>query len=68
MGWSVWIHGPFPGSVWPDISIFHYDLKNLLDENECMEADDGYIGEDPKLIKVPKGIQYEQKDSDHMAA
>ena len=35
-----------------------------------MEADNGYIGEDPnpKLIKVPKGIQYKQNDNQHMAA
>ena len=55
-GWLVLIHGPFPCGDWPDICIFHHGLKNMLDKKECMEADNGYIGEDPKLIKVTKGI------------
>ena len=29
-------------------------LMHLLDENERVEADDGYIGEDPIHTKVPK--------------
>ena len=68
MGQLVWIHGPFPYGDWPDVCIFHHGLKNMLYEKECMEADDGYIGEDPKLIKVPKGIQYNQNDNQHVAA
>ena len=40
-GWLVWIHGPFPCGEWPDISIFHHDLKNMLHKKECMEADNG---------------------------
>ena len=42
-------------------------LENILDEKEPMDADDGYIGEDPKLIKVSKGIQYKQNDNQHVA-
>ena len=54
--WLVWINGLFPCSDWSDISIFPswFESINLLDKKEHMEADDGYIGEDPKLIKVAK--------------
>lgn len=40
----------------------------MLDENECVEADDGYIGEDPKLINVPQGIRYQRNDNERAAA
>ena len=40
-GWLVWIHGPFPCGDRPDVCIFHNGLKNMLDEKECVEADDG---------------------------
>jgi hypothetical protein len=55
-GWIVWIHGPFPCGDWADITIFHHSLKNLLPKGEGIEADDGYGGEDPQLIKTPTGI------------
>ena len=67
-GCLVWIHGHFPCGDWPDLNIFCHGLKNMLDENECVEADDGYIGEDPKLIKVPKGTWYQQYNNGHTAA
>lgn len=50
----VWVIGPFPCGAWPDISIFRFALKYLLDENERVEADDGYIGEDPLKNQGPK--------------
>ena len=43
-GWIVWIHEPFLCSDWPDIKIFQHGIKNFLDENEQVEADDGYKG------------------------
>ena len=58
-GWVVWIHGSFPCNDWPDITIFCHRLKNMLNENEHMEADDGHIGEDPKLSKLLKETQYQ---------
>ena len=48
--------GPFPCGDWPDISIFRFGLKEMLDENERVEADDGYLGEDPLHAKVPKSM------------
>ena len=51
----MWIHGPFPCYDLPDLNIFHHGFKNVLDENDCVEADHGYIGEGPKFVKVPKG-------------
>ena len=45
-----------------------FGLENMLDKKEHKEADVGYIGEDPKLIKVPKGMQYKQNDNEHMEA
>ena len=67
-GWFVWIHGVFPCVDWPDVCIFHHGFKNMLGEKEHVEADDGHIGEDPKHIKVPKGIRYKQNDNQHTAA
>ena len=55
-GWIVWINGLFLCSDWPDIKIFWHGIKNFLDENEQVKADDGYKGDDPKLIKVPAGL------------
>ena len=51
---------PFPCGDWPDIEIFCYALKGLLDGGERAEADDGYIGDDPVLIKVPKSVLHNQ--------
>jgi len=67
-GWIVWIHGPFPCGDWPDIKIFRHGIKIFLDENERVEADDGYQGDDPKLIEVPAGIRYQSNDLQKAAA
>ena len=39
------------------IQIFRHALKNLLEEGERVEADDGYIGEAPKYVLCPKAIR-----------
>jgi hypothetical protein len=52
----VSIVGPFPCGNWLDIEIFCYFLKGMLDRFERVEADDGYVGEDPESIKVPGGV------------
>lgn len=52
-GELAWHHGPFPAGAWPDISIFRHALKYHIDENERVEADDGYIGEAPEKVKCP---------------
>jgi len=46
-GYLVWINGPFPAGAFPDVSIFRSCLAHELDEDERVEADDGYIGEAP---------------------
>ena len=46
-GYIVWLMGPFPCGDWPDIVCFRYALRQMLDASERVEADDGYIGEDP---------------------
>lgn len=55
-GWIVWLMGPFPCGDWPDVVIFRYALKHRLEEAERVEADDGYVGEDPGSVKVPGSI------------
>ena len=50
----VWLHGPFDPEKWPDINIFRNALIYYLDENERVETDDGYWGEDPHHCKTPK--------------
>ena len=42
--------------LWPDIRIFQVSLLSHLELNECVEADDGYIGEHPRHIKCPKSF------------
>lgn len=50
----VWISGPWEPGMYPDISIFRYSgIMDLLDENERVEADDGYRGESPKYVRCP---------------
>jgi hypothetical protein len=53
-GEIVWINDPFPCGDWNDITIFRHDLKHCLEDGERVEADDGYLGEDPLTTKVPK--------------
>ena len=48
-----WVNGPFPCGTYPDINIFRTGLKHYLDEDERVEADLGYIGENPKTCKTP---------------
>lgn len=55
-----WVNGPFPPGDWLDIEIFHHGLKGLLDENEHVKTDDGYIGEDPYCRKCPGGVCYRE--------
>ena len=50
-----WLNGPFPAGT-PDIEIFRKGLMTELEEYECCEADDGYIGEHPHHIKCPGGM------------
>jgi hypothetical protein len=58
-GEIVWINGPFPCGDWPDITIFRHDLKHFLGVGERVEADDGYVGEDPLTTKVPSsGVHF----------
>ena len=52
-GELAWLHGPFPAGYWPDVKIFRHALMQMLDENERVEADDGYIGEAPGKVKCP---------------
>ncbi len=53
LGNIVWIHGPYPCGSWPDIKIFRDCLRTYLDENERVEADDGYCGDAPRYCKTP---------------
>lgn len=49
----VWMNGPFPARV-HDMTIFRNSPLSHLDDNERVEADDGYIGEAPCHVKCPK--------------
>ena len=52
----VWINGPFRCGEWTDIKIFRDDLIKYLDENERVEADDGYSGENPEFCLTTRGF------------
>lgn len=49
----VWLNGPKPCGVKPDLVIFRDGMKNFLEDGERVEADFGYRGED--LVKTPLG-------------
>ena len=61
-GHIVWMMGPFPPGDWPDIEIFTFALKLMLDPFERVEADDGYRGEDPTSAKVPASKVHNQDE------
>ena len=61
-GHLVWVHGPFPCGEWPDVMIFRHCLKDFLDENERVEADDEYMGEEPVSCKMPGGFYSRSED------
>lgn len=58
----VWVMGPFPCGDWPDVVIFRFALKHMLEDYERVEADDGYVGEDPKKVKAARSVVHEQDD------
>ena len=61
----VWVNGPFPCSQYPDIAIFmNHGLKDMLEENERVEADDGYKGADPEFAKTRSGVFHPNLGSD----
>jgi hypothetical protein len=66
-GEIVWLHGPFPAGDRPDVNIFRHALKHYLGENERVEADDGYVGDDPKIVKTPRGIRFMESKEFHSA-
>jgi hypothetical protein len=41
----VWINGPFPAGEWTDLKIYKAALKDMLDDGEWVETDNGYPGE-----------------------
>jgi hypothetical protein len=48
----VWINGPFP-CLYHNITVFCNNLRHFFNPFKCVEADDGYIGEDPFHVKCP---------------
>ena len=61
----VWLMGPFAAGDWNDVTIFRFALKDLLDDNERVEADDGYVGECPRKVKTRTGL-YADPDRSRM--
>ena len=48
------IDGPHPPGDWPDIE---------LDVGERVEADDGYIGEDPLFVVAASGLRFMETEA-----
>ena len=49
----VWVNGPFPCGMQNDFTIFNeYGLREMLDEGERVESDDGYWGGVPEFVKT----------------
>jgi len=51
----VWSSGPHLPGLYNDLQIFRQELIHLLDDDERVEADDGYLGECPNKCKCPGG-------------
>ena len=54
----VWTNGPFPCGMKDDWQIFRDGLRNFLENDERVEADDGYGAGDPEFVKTPAGINH----------
>jgi hypothetical protein len=53
----VWINRPFACGKNPDdITIFWKSLMTYLEDDERVEADNGYLGKHPRYVKCPKGF------------
>jgi hypothetical protein len=52
----VWINGPYEPGLWNDLEIFQDCLMHWMEQNERVEADDGYLGAHPEFVKCPHGI------------
>lgn len=61
-GEIVWVMGPLPCGDWPDVEVFRFAIKHMLGPFERVEADDGFIGEDPEKAKVPASMVHDQDD------
>ena len=59
----VWVNGPFACGLWSDWKIFSQaGLASNLDENERVEADDGYEHGDPAMVKSKSGIFHDNHE------
>ena len=56
-----WIHGPFAPGDYNDVMVFCHALRQELGENERVEADDGYGGEDPNYVKTPGKVWHDSR-------
>ena len=57
----VWTNGPFACGKYTDWKIFKEGgLMSHLDENERVEADDGYLAGDPKYVKSKSGVWHHE--------
>jgi len=54
-GWIVWIHGPFPPGMWPDIKIARDAIHDELEPSEKYLADSGYCDRIGGFSETPTG-------------
>ena len=57
-GWICWINGPFPCGEYPDVNIFRMSLKGMLDDNERVEVDSGYVDDKVRSKDDYHGIRH----------
>ena len=60
----VWAAGPFPAGMKTDWMIFKDGLKKMLQPDERVEADSGYVAGDPEFCLTPKGIWHPAEKQD----
>ena len=61
----VWVQGPFPAGKHNDCTIFKKCLSFFLEDNERVEADDGYRAADPGKVKSKSGFSSRYSSFDH---
>jgi len=61
-GRICWINGPFACGLYNDWKIFNeFGLRQQLENNERVEADNGYRAGDPEYCKTPYGPLHDQR-------
>ena len=61
----MWANGPYPPGLYSNYKIFmECGLKDMLEDKERVEADNGYVGASPKFVKTRSTAWHPQSAAD----